>query len=222
MVSESTDRELFDIFERELYVSVVSDILDSLGYREQALDTTLRPIYPGAVVVGRAHTVLSHDVYEAPANPYDAEIAAIDSLQPGDVLVASTGRSTRTCFWGDLLSTASRARGARGAIIDGHVRDVRRIEQMGFPVFATGFRPVDSYGRGTVVGHGMPVSCGGVIVNPGDIIFGDVDGSVAIPRQIADEVVAHAREKVSGENNTRADLERGDYLRDVFARYGVL
>lgn len=221
-MSESTDRELFDIFERELYVSVVSDILDSLGYREQALDTTLRPIYPGAVVVGRAHTVLSHDVYEAPANPYDAEIAAIDSLQPGDVLVASTGRSTRTCFWGDLLSTASRARGARGAIIDGHVRDVRRIEQMGFPVFATGFRPVDSYGRGTVVGHGMPVSCGGVIVNPGDIIFGDVDGSVAIPRQIADEVVAHAREKVSGENNTRADLERGDYLRDVFARYGVL
>jgi 4-hydroxy-4-methyl-2-oxoglutarate aldolase len=221
-VSESLDRELFDIFERELYVSVVSDILDSLGYREQAMDATLRPIYPGAVVVGRAHTVLSHDVYEAPANPYDAEIAAIDSLQSGDVLVASTGGSTRTCFWGDLLSTASRARGARGAVIDGHVRDVRRIEQMGFPVFATGIRPVDSYGRGTVVGHGMPVNCGGVVVNPGDIIFGDVDGIVAIPRQIADEVVARAREKVSGENNTRADLERGDYLRDVFARYGVL
>jgi len=221
-VSESTDRELFDIFERELYVSVVSDILDSLGYREQAMDATLRPIYAGAVVVGRAHTVLSHDVYEAPTNPYNAEIVAIDSLQPGDVLVASTGGSTRTCFWGDLLSTASRARGARGAVIDGHVRDVRRIEQMGFPVFATGFRPVDSYGRGTVVGHGMPVNCGGVLVNPGDIISGDVDGIVAIPSQIVDEVVTRAREKVRGENNTRADLERGEYLRDVFARYGVL
>lgn len=221
-MSESPDRELFDLFERELYVSVVSDILDSLGYRQQAMDASLRPIYPGAVVVGRAHTVLSHDVYAAPANPYDAEIAAIDSLRSGDVLVASTGGSTRTCFWGDLLSTASRARGARGAVIDGHVRDVRRIEQMGFPVFATGIRPVDSYGRGTVVGHGMPVDCGGVIVNPGDIIFGDVDGIVAIPRGIADEVVARSREKVSGENNTRADLERGEYLRDVFARYGVL
>lgn len=221
-MSESRDRELYDLFERELYVSVVSDILDSLGYRQQAMDATLRPIYPGAIVIGRAHTVLSHDVYEAPARPYDAEIAAIDSLQPGDVLIASTGRSTRTCFWGDLLSTASRARGARGAIIDGHVRDVRRIEQMGFPVFATGIRPVDSNGRGAVIGHGMPVNCGGVIVNPGDIIFGDVDGVVAIPRQIADEVVARARAKVSGENNTRADLERGDYLRDVFARYGVL
>jgi len=93
---------------------------------------------------------------------------------------------------------------------------------MQFPVFATGFRPIDSYGRGAVLGHGMPINCGGVIVNPGDIIFGDVDGIVAIPRQIADEVVERARAKVSGENKTRADLERGEYLRDVFARYGVL
>ncbi len=217
-----TDQELFDLFERELYVSVVSDILDSLGYREQAMDATLRPIYQGAIVVGRAHTVQSVDVYETPANPYDAEIAAIDSLKPGDVLVASTNRSTRTCLWGDLLSTASRARGARGAVIDGHVRDVRRIEQMGFPVFATGIRPVDSFGRGAVLGHGMPVNCGGVIVNPGDIIFADIDGIVAIPQQVAAEVIERARAKVRGENQTRADLERGDLLRDVFDRYGVL
>lgn len=221
-MSEQADREIFDLFERELYVSVVSDILDSLGYREQAMDATLRPIYPGAVVVGRAHTVHSVDVYETPENPYDAEIAAIDSLKPGDVLVASTGRSTRTCLWGDLLSTASRARGARGAVIDGHVRDVRRIEQIGFPVFATGIRPVDSYGRGAVLGHGMPINCGGVIVNPGDIIFADIDGIVAIPQAIAAEVIERAREKVRGENQTRADLERGDLLRDVFNRYGVL
>lgn len=222
MVDERADRDLFDLFERELYVSVVSDILDSLGYREQAMDATLRPIYPGAIVVGRAHTVQSVDVYETPPNPYDAEIAAIDSLKPGDVLVASTNRSTRTCLWGDLLSTASRARGARGAVIDGYVRDVRRIEQMGFPVFATGIRPVDSYGRGAVLGHGMPINCGGVIVNAGDIIFADLDGIVAIPQQIAAEVIERARAKVRGENQTRADLERGDLLRDVFDRYGVL
>ena len=221
-MGEQADREIFDLFERELYVSVVSDILDSLGYRDQAMDEGLRPIYPGAVVVGRAHTVQSVDVYATPENPYDAEIAAIDSLKPGDVLIASTGRSTRTCLWGDLLSTASRARGARGAVIDGHVRDVRRIEQMAFPVFATGIRPVDSYGRGAVLGHGMPINCGGVIVNPGDIIFADIDGIVAIPQAIAPEVIARAREKVRGENQTRADLERGDLLRDVFNRYGVL
>lgn len=217
-----TDQELFDFMQRELYVSVLSDVLDSLGYRAQAMDATIRPIYKDAVVVGRAHTVLSTDVYEMPTDAYSAEIAAIDSLRPNDVLIAATNHSTRTCFWGELLSTTARARGARGAIIDGHVRDARRIEAMNFPVFATGLRPIDSAGRGLVVAHGTPILCGGVIVNPGDIIFGDVDGIVAIPRQIADEVVERARAKVSGENKTRADLERGEYLRDVFARYGVL
>jgi regulator of RNase E activity RraA len=221
-VSELADRELFDVMERELYVSVVSDILDGLGYRDQAMAATIRPVYPDAVVVGRAHTVLSCDVYSLPDDPYTAEIAAIDSLKPGDVLVAATGNSTRTCLWGELLSTASRARGARGAVIDGHVRDIRRIQQMGFPVFATGMRPIDSLGRGLVVAHDIPVNCGGVVVRPGDIVFGDVDGLVAIPRGVEQEVIARAREKVTGENKARADLERGDLLRAVYDRYGVL
>jgi 4-hydroxy-4-methyl-2-oxoglutarate aldolase len=221
-VSAADDRDLFELFQREFYVSVISDILDGLGYRDQAMDASIRPVYPDAIVVGRAHTVLSCDVYQIPDNPYSAEIAAIDSLKPNDVLVASTNRSTRTCLWGELLSTAARARGARGAVIDGHVRDVRRIQQMGFPVFATGMRPIDSLGRGAVLGHGMPVNCGGVVVHPGDIVFGDVDGLVVIPRGIEQQVIERARAKVAGENSTRADLERGDYLRDVYARYGVL
>src|SRR5436309_9943130 len=97
-MSREQDRELFEYMQRELYVSVVSDILDSLGYRDQAMDATIRPLYKEAIVVGRAHTVLSTDVYEMPSDPYTAEIAAIDSLKPNDVLVASTNRSTRTCF----------------------------------------------------------------------------------------------------------------------------
>ena len=221
-MSAATDGDLFELFQREFYVSVISDILDGLGYRDQAMDASIRPVYPDAIVVGRAHTVLSCDVFQIPDDPYSAEIAAIDSLQPNDVLVASTNRSTRTCLWGELLSTAARARGARGAVIDGHVRDVRRIQQMGFPVFATGMRPIDSLGRGAVLGHGMPVNCGGVVVHPGDIVFGDVDGLVVIPRGIEQQVIERARAKVAGENSTRADLERGDYLRAVYARYGVL
>ena len=216
------DRELFDFMERELYVSVVSDVLDSLGYRDQAMDTTLRPIYKDAVVVGRAHTVLSTDVYELPRDPYSAEIAAIDSLKPNDVLVAATNNSTRTCFWGELLSTTARARGARGAVIGGHVRDVRRIEEMRFPIFATGFRPVDSAGRGLVVAHGTPVLCGGVLVRPGDIVFGDYDGVVVIPQAIEREAIERAKVKVAGENQARNDLARGDLLRDVYDRYGIL
>lgn len=216
------DTDVFDFMARELYVSVVSDVLDSLGYREQAMDATIRPIYRDAIVVGRAHTVLSTDVYRMPEDAYSAEIAAIDSLQPNDVLVAATNKSVRTCFWGELLSTAARARGARGAVIDGHVRDVRRIEQMDFPVFATGLRPVDSAGRGLVIAHGVPVACGGVLVHPGEIIFGDSDGLVVIPRAVEEAAITRAREKVAGENRARADLARGDLLRAVYDRYGVL
>jgi 4-hydroxy-4-methyl-2-oxoglutarate aldolase len=221
-MSSEQDRELFDYMQRELYVSVVSDILDSLGYRDQAMDATIRPLYKEAIVVGRAHTVLSTDVYEMPSDPYTAEIAAIDSLKPNDVLVASTNRSTRTCFFGELLSTTSRARGARGAIIDGHVRDARMIERMQFPVFATGLRPIDSAGRGLVIAHGTPVNCGGVIVHPGDIVFGDIDGLVVIPRAVEKEASERAKVKVAGENQARNDLERGDLLRDVYDRYGIL
>jgi 4-hydroxy-4-methyl-2-oxoglutarate aldolase len=223
MVAERmTDTELFDFMERELYVSVVSDVLDSLGYREQAMDATLRPIYKDAVAVGRAHTVLSTDVYQLPEDPYSAEIAAIDSLREGDVLVAATNKSTRTCFWGELLSTTARARGARGAVIEGHVRDVLKIEQMRFPIFSTGIRPVDSAGRGLVVAHGVPVECGGVLVRPGDIVFADYDGVVVIPHEVEEEAIRRAQEKVIGEDKARADLARGDLLRDVYDRYGIL
>jgi regulator of RNase E activity RraA len=83
-------------------------------------------------------------------------------------------------------------------------------------------RPIDSLGRGLVVAHDIPVNCGGVVVRPGDIVFGDVDGLVAIPRGVEQEVIARAREKVTGENKARADLERGDLLRAVYDRYGVL
>jgi 4-hydroxy-4-methyl-2-oxoglutarate aldolase len=213
---------LFQTLETELYSAVISDVLDALGYRDQVMEATIRPVYPGAVVVGRAHTLLSTDVYAMPADRYSTEIRAIDSLGPGDVVVAATNRSTRTCLWGELLSTAARARGARGAIIDGHTRDVGRIERMGFPVFATGMRPVDSAGRGLVIAFGEPVMCGGVIVHPGDLVFGDVDGIVVIPSAVEEEAIERAREKVAGENRAREDLERGDFLRDVYDRYGVL
>ncbi|HEV2124024.1 MAG TPA: RraA family protein, partial [Chloroflexota bacterium] len=132
------------------------------------------------------------------------------------------GPSTRTCFWGELLSTAAKQRGARGAVIDGYVRDVRQIEAMRWPVFSTGMYPVDSAGRSMVVEYGQPVECGGVLVREGDIIFGDVDGIVVIPREIERETVERALAKVDGENRTREALQAGMTLTEVYARYGVL
>jgi regulator of RNase E activity RraA len=206
----------------ELYVSVVSDILDASGLLHQAMDERLRPLAPEMRLVGRAHTVMTADVHVRPAEPYRMEIAAVDSLQPGDVMVASTNHSRRTCFWGELLSTAAVARGATGCAIDGHTRDALRIMAMGFPVFATGFRPVDSSSRSTVVDIGSPVEVGGVVVHPGDIIFGDYDGIVVIPPDRLEEVVTAAHAKVTGENASREMLQGGAMLRDVYDRYGVL
>ena len=214
--------ELIEIIRTRLYTAVVSDVLDRHGYLEQAMDARIRPIERGMRVVGRAHTVLSADIYQRPDNPYENEIAAIDAVTPGSCVVASTNQSTRTCYWGELLSTATRARGGIGCIIDGYTRDSQAIVEMGFPVFSTGFKPVDSSSRSMVVDFGCPIECGGVTVRPGDVVFGDFDGLVVIPIEVLPEVVNGAAEKVQSENLTREMLQQGHLLREVYDKYGVL
>ncbi|MXV76965.1 RraA family protein [Candidatus Poribacteria bacterium] len=216
------DTELFDMMQEHLYAAVISDALDTTGFREQAMQHTIRPLLPETVVVGRAMPVLCLDVYEVPDEPYQQEIAAVDSLKQDDVLVCSTNGSTRICFWGELLSTAARARGARGAVIEGFIRDVRKIMQMQFPIFTTGITPVDSNGRGEVVAYNAPIECGGVTVNPGDIVFGDADGVVVIPQSVETQVIEAALEKVSAENRTRDALREGATLREVYDEFGIL
>jgi regulator of RNase E activity RraA len=222
MVNFTSDTEMFDEMRDKLYTSVISDVVDSLGARNQGMRQEVRPVYEGAVVVGRAYPVLTADVYKFIDDPYGPEIDAVDSLKPNDIMVVCTQRSTRTCFWGELLATAARARGARGIVVDGTVRDVAQIAKMKFPTFATGIYMVDSAGRSIVIDHNCPVDCGGVLVNPGDIIFGDIDGVIVIPRELEKEVVPLALEKVSKEDKVREELLKGLLLRDVYNKYGVL
>lgn len=219
---EREEASFFDELAKELYSAVLSDVLDGLGYREQAMAADIRPAFPGARLVGRAHTVLSTDVYQVPSEPYEMEIQAIDSVPANHVVVAATNKSVRTCLWGELLSTATRARGGRGAVLDGHTRDVAKIEAMSFPVFSTGMRPVDSLGRGKIVSFGEPVACGGVVVNEGDIVFADVDGIVVIPREVEEQAILLARQKAAGENEMREWLADGRTLREAFDRFGFL
>lgn len=219
----AAEAALFDQLADELHTAVISDVLDGLGYHDQAMTADIRPVYAGARLVGRAHTVLSSDIYHLPdSDPYGMEIAAIDSVPPNGVVVGVTNNSTRTCLWGELLSTATRARGGRGAVLDGYTRDVAMIERIGFPVFSTGMRPVDSMGRGTIVSYGEPVMCGGVLVHEGEIVFADVDGLVVIPRAVEEEAIRLAREKVAGENAMRDWLAEGKTLREAFDHFGFL
>lgn len=220
--SPDSEPELCTFVEQNLYTAVVSDSLDQLGVRTQAMREYLRPLYAQCRFAGWARTISCLDVYHIPAEPYGVEIEALDSFLPGEVAVVGTGKSIRNAPWGELLSTAARARGARGAVIDGLVRDVRKIEELGFPVFAAGIKPVDSIGRGIVTAYNVTVECGEVLVHPGDFVFADYDGVVVVPRSMVKEVVELASDKVRRENSSRAELMQGAYLRDVFARHGVL
>lgn len=216
------DQELFDSMCEKLYSAVISDTLDQLGYRNQVMRENINPIDPTWIVAGRAKTILSVDIHHLPDDPYTKEIEAVDSVKPGEIVIGCTNESRQNGLWGELLSTASKMRGGRGAIVDGLIRDTAKILELGFPVFATGTKPVDSQGRGIVIDYDIPVLCGGVMVHPGDVIFGDRDGIVVIPGAIIDEVFQLAMDKVTRENHTRDELLEGYTLRQVYDKYGVL
>jgi 4-hydroxy-4-methyl-2-oxoglutarate aldolase len=216
------DLELFEKIANNLYSAVMSDALDEMGYWGQAMNHSIRPLLPDVRLVGWARTIQCIDVDTIPDDPYATEIESVDSLLRGEVAVISTGGSTQNAPWGELLSTAALSRGARGVVVDGLVRDVKKIEKMGFPVYATGIKPVDSKGRGLVVDYNVPIECAGVNVFPGDLVVGDYDGVVVVPAAIVSEVLESAMKKVTSENHTREELRRGASLREVYDKYGVL
>ncbi|MBC8790208.1 MAG: dimethylmenaquinone methyltransferase [Tagaea sp. CACIAM 22H2] len=213
-----------DEIRTKLFASVLSDCLDQAGLMGQALPSRIRPLDDASVMVGRARTAAFMEVYHVAegVNPYELEIALIDSLKKDEIPVFACSNPVRVAPWGELLSTAAKYRGAAGALMDGCVRDIKPIRKMGFPVFHGGIAPLDSKGRGKIMAIDVPIECGGVKIETGDLIFGDADGVVVIPKAHEKRVLDLAFEKISGERNTLADLQRGDKLADVFARYGIL
>lgn len=222
MKSFNNDRQMFDTMQGKLYTGVVCDVLDELGYRNQAMRLDIRPLDKDYIVTGRAKTILAVDIYEILQDPYRGEIEAVDSLKEDEVVVLATNRSQLNGIWGELMSTASKGRGARGAIIDGITRDSKKILQLGFPVFTVALKPLDSKGRGMVLKYDCPIMCGDIMVYPGDVIFGDIDGVVVIPSKIAEEVCLQALAKVEKEDQSREELLNGAYLKDVYEKYKVL
>ncbi len=216
-------KETLDKIQRELNTAVLCDILDELGYRHQALGGALYPLEEDYKLAGVARTVLAYDVYEQPEAAYATEIEAVDALREGDVAVCSNP-SMNNGFWGELMTNAAIARGARGAIIDGAIRDITPIKALRdqFMVFAKGRNPLDSKGRCLVAKYDCPIEVDGVRVCSGDLIFADIDGVVVVPEAVAGETIEKAFEKIAGENLVRDALRSGMLLRDAFAKYGIL
>lgn len=226
MASNQTEMDFFSMIRQKLYTAAVSDILDQLGYTHQAMHQRLRPLLPdfrNCGFVGRARTFLWKEVdYVVAEDPYGLEIEGMDSLRPGNVAVHSTDISGTNAPWGELMSTIAKRNGAVGCVCDSQIRDCVRIIEMGFPVYCVGIRPVDSKGRGRVEAFDVPIHCGEVFVNPGDLIFADFDGVVVIPHQIERDVIQQGLEKAGKENLSRQELLSGKSLREVYTKYGVL
>jgi regulator of RNase E activity RraA len=220
------EQAILDFVGRKLHVAAVCDILDDLGYRSQAMHHRLRPLLPDihrCGFVGRARTLRWMETdYIVEADPYGLEIDFMDSLGAGDVVIHSTDYSGTNAPWGELMTTVAQLRGAVGCVADSQIRDTVQIIEMGFPVYYTGIRPLDSKGRARVMDFDVPVRCGDVLVNPGDLIFAAYDGIVVIPKDEVSRVLKLAQEKVEKESSTRQELLKGRTLREVYNQYGVL
>lgn len=228
------DEELFSLIREKLYTPVVGDILDQMGYSHQFLPAAIRPLTvlvpPNMVepivpenrnkLVGWACTVLENDVFGAPKKPFGYLTEALDQLRPNDVYVATGAHNS--ALWGELLTATSKVKGAVGAVLDGYTRDTPQVLEQNFPVFATGCWAQDSSIRTYVCDFRCTIEIGQVTIHDGDLVFGDVDGVLIVPREIVEEVIEKALEKAAGEKLVRKAIEGGMSATDAFAKFGIL
>jgi regulator of RNase E activity RraA len=208
---------------RQAFTSaVVADALDAEGYPRQSPRVSLKPLTVDTVLVGRCKTTLWAEMAHPDPRPYELELRAVDSCRPDDVVIAAANGSMRSGVWGELLSTAARNSGCIGVIVDGAVRDVRRMREMAFPCFARGTIVYDSKDRQRVIDLDVPVEIDGVRFCPGDLVIADVDGVVVVPRVVEVNVVRKAWEKVHAENQVRDAIKNGMKAATAFETFGVL
>lgn len=221
MADLTTEPTALNVLRDRLYTPVVGDILDEMGLHHQFLPAEVRPMLPNMRVAGRAMTVLMIDVFGEQQQPFGRLTEALDSIQPDEVYLA-TGGTGRCAYWGEILTATARHRGGVGAVVNGFHRDTPQILAQDWPVFSRGAWAQDSRVRTQVVDLRCPIEIGAVTIQDGDIVFGDVDGVLVIPQQIADDVVSRALAKATGENSVRAAIENGMSATEAFATYGIL
>lgn len=225
-----TDDELFTLAKCELFTAVVGDVMDKLGLIHQFLPPKIRPLRNDMVVIGRAMPVLSIDVYSESekkshnpllAKPFGLMLEALDDLKPNEVYL-NTGSSPRNAMWGELMSTRAIKLGAAGAVVNGYTRDTNGVLNLNFPTFGFGPYAQDSAPRYKVIDWRVPIEIGQVRINPGDILFGDIDGVCVIPKSAERETFAKAFEKARGEKLVAKAIRDGMSAVKAFETYGIM
>jgi 4-hydroxy-4-methyl-2-oxoglutarate aldolase len=220
---------VFSTLRDKLFTAVVGDVLDKMGWRRQFLPQAIQPLTPEMKVIGRAMPVLEADIFDDSAHsttggaskPFGLMLEALDDLRPNEVYVA-TGGSFRYAFWGELMSTRARYLRAAGAVLNGFVRDAAGIEALGFPTFSRGLYAQDQGPRGKVIDFRVSIEIEGVRIAPGDFIFGDREGVLVIPSEVAADAIQAALEKASTENRVATAIQHGMGAREAFDTFGVL
>jgi len=217
----NNDAELFSLLTSTLYTTVIGDILDSAGYRHQFLPQPIHPLRDDMRLAGRAMPVQLADVAGPQDPPFGRLIEALDQIQPGEIYLA-TGGSLNCAGWGEIMTATAKTLGGAGAVIDGFHRDTPRVLEQNWPVFSRGCYAQDAAVRSRVIDYRCPVEIAAVMVRPGDLLFGDIDGVVVVPREQEAEVVTRALEKARGEKTVRQAIEAGSSAAAAFEKYGVL
>jgi regulator of RNase E activity RraA len=226
----SSDRELFALARRHLYSAVIGDILDHFGRTHQFLPPAIQPLRADFIVCGRTMTVLEvdDDGGEGPGRsnavlnrPFGLMLRALDDLKQDEVYIC-TGASATYALWGELMSMAARNRGAAGAVLDGWSRDTRGILEQNFPCFSYGRYAQDQRPRGKVIDFRCTLKIGSVTIQPGDLVFGDLDGVVVVPKALEVEVFRGAFEKALGEKRVFEAIKSGMGAQAAWDKFGIL
>lgn len=187
-----SDRELCRRYEG-VFTSAVNDVLREMGLIYQTLPNEIRPLRDDMKVAGICFT-LKGSKNLGLEDEMMQRAQMLEAIEPESVCVWDTSEDNESAQWGEIMTMASKVRGCRGAVVDGGVRDTNRVLEQDFPVFCKYRTSNGMLGRFRMIGWQMPISIGGVLIRPGDVIFGDIDGVIVIPRELAMEVLERAEE----------------------------
>ncbi|NBS03246.1 MAG: RraA family protein [Rhizobiales bacterium] len=226
----NNDADMFALMRKDLFSSVIGDVLDAQGFRHQYLPPSIRPLSDDMLIVGRAMTVLEADFFVEPGmdgrsglatKPFGVMFEALDDLKPNEVYITS-GVCGAYAQWGEMMSTRARVLGAAGAILNGYSRDTNGIRKLAFPTFCHGPYGQDQGVRGKVIDYRLRIEIGAVTIEPGAIVFGDIDGVVVIPRAAEKETLRLAFEKAHGEKRVAKAIREGMSTVEAWNKFGIM
>lgn len=216
----STDEALLSLKDT-LYSAVIGDVMDQMGFTRQFLPSEIRAIAPEMKLMGRAMPVQIEDEPNFRSRAFGLMTEALDQLLGGEIYIASGGMAECSA-WGELLTATAIHRGAVGSVIDGYHRDTPKVLAQNWPVFSRGSYGQDALVRTSVVDYRVPIQVGEVLIRPGDLIFGDIDGVLVIPSEVENEVLERALQKATTENLVLRAIQGGMSSTAALASFGVL